>query len=261
MGKQRYDKPKAIVIFANQFKIISDLSDERLGRLLRLLSSYCQDAENYECEDAELNRIAQFILDSTETARTLKQERNARYRAKLQGVSEDYCEEGDDGEKDIKDIKDEKDIKVERDPINVNVNGNVKGNGNGTVNNNPPNPLCKGEETPKPKSRKFALDEDNPPEWVAPELLPAFAMWLDYKRGKRQGYATEKTAALCYNRLVELSGGNPAKAAEIVKGCIAQNYDGLYSLGKDGERPQQGGKCLPTQQQAYEQLRDSFGRN
>lgn len=257
MGKQRYGKPKAIVIFANQFRIISDLSDERLGRLLRLLSSYCQDAENYECEDAELNRIAQFILDSTETARTSKQERNARYRAKLQGVSEDYYEERDDGEKDIKDIKD---IKVERDPINVNVN--VKGNGNGTVNSNPPNPLSKGEETPKPKRSKYVFDCDNPPEWVAPEFLPAFAMWMEYKAGRKEMYVGEKTARICYDHLVTLSQGDPAKAAEIIKSAVANSYKGFFAdKNQLSGHPQQGGKCLPTQQQAYEQLRDSFGRN
>lgn len=68
---------------------------------------------------------------------------------------------------------------------------------------------------------------------VLPEFQPAMALWLEYKQGKKKSYKTAKSVAVCYKRLVNLSGGNPEVAMAIVEQSMANNWDGLFALKQD----------------------------
>lgn len=68
---------------------------------------------------------------------------------------------------------------------------------------------------------------------VSPEFLPAFTLWLEYKKEKKQSYKGEKSLKAIYKRLLTLSGNNPDVAMAIVEQAMANNWAGLYALKDD----------------------------
>lgn len=58
--------------------------------------------------------------------------------------------------------------------------------------------------------------------------------WLEFKKSNRQGYKSEMSIRKCLTMLKRISGGNPATATAIIDKSIAQNWAGLYELGKSG---------------------------
>ncbi len=59
-------------------------------------------------------------------------------------------------------------------------------------------------------------------------LAGALEMWLAYKKERKQPYKPRGLAGV-KKRLMQLSGGSPAYAAEIVEFSIANNYSGLFA--------------------------------
>ncbi len=85
-----------------------------------------------------------------------------------------------------------------------------------------------------------------PPEVVQETVLfgdegmdAAIRKWLAYKKERKQTYKPKGLTAL-KNRLMQLSGGNPDSAAEIVDFSIANNYVGLFApkQQQDNDRKQ-----------------------
>ncbi len=68
------------------------------------------------------------------------------------------------------------------------------------------------------------------PAWVDAGYATAFLDWVDYKKSKGESYKNEKSLKACYNRLVNLSGGNAEVAARIVEQSMANNWKGLFPL-------------------------------
>ncbi len=68
---------------------------------------------------------------------------------------------------------------------------------------------------------------------VAPEFQPAFSLWLEYKKEKKQSYKGEKSLKAIYKRLLTLSGNNPDVAMAIVEQSMANNWAGLFALKDD----------------------------
>lgn len=60
------------------------------------------------------------------------------------------------------------------------------------------------------------------------EFVPILREWFAYKREKKQTYKPVGMKK-CYKELTELSGGDPAKAQEVVDFSIARNYAGLFA--------------------------------
>jgi hypothetical protein len=56
------------------------------------------------------------------------------------------------------------------------------------------------------------------------------SVWLEYKKAKRQSYASEKSIETCYKNLLRISNGNPDTARQIVEQSIANNWAGLFPL-------------------------------
>ena len=71
------------------------------------------------------------------------------------------------------------------------------------------------------------------PEWVAVEFVGPFLDWLEYKKARRESYKTDKSLKACYSKLVKLSNGDAAVAAEIVEQSMANNWQGLFPLKQD----------------------------
>lgn len=62
----------------------------------------------------------------------------------------------------------------------------------------------------------------------------SFYEFLEYKRSEQRFiYNSERSIKTCYNRLIELSGGNPQIASEIVKQAISNGWKGIFKLEKN----------------------------
>lgn len=87
----------------------------------------------------------------------------------------------------------------------------------------------------KEKNNKEKEDNITPiiPFEVSPEFLPAFTLWLEYKKEKKQSYKGEKSLKATYKRLLNLSGNNPDVAMAVVEQAMANNWAGLYALKDD----------------------------
>lgn len=92
----------------------------------------------------------------------------------------------------------------------------------------PPTPS--GGESRRRSSRFSFSGMKDKPAWVAEEMATLFAAWLDYKRSRGSGYANEKTAKSCYDRLMTIAAGKTSTAAEIVSRSIANNWQGLFPI-------------------------------
>ena len=103
------------------------------------------------------------------------------------------------------------------------------------TNNQPTN----NQQITTPKESKEIKKENNNnktpiiPFEVSPEFLPAFTLWLEYKKEKKQSYKGEKSLKAIYKRLLTLSGNNPDVAMAIVEQAMANNWAGLYALKDD----------------------------
>lgn len=61
-----------------------------------------------------------------------------------------------------------------------------------------------------------------------PEFRPIVLDWMEYKRERGQAYKGRKGLSQFYNRLRELSGGDPNTARRIVSEAMAANYATIY---------------------------------
>ncbi len=95
----------------------------------------------------------------------------------------------------------------------------------------PTEPRKAAAPAPKGKTPAVQLREwtEGYTRTVPEELRLPFTQWLDYRRHTRRTYTTTVGIMRCFERLRELSGGNPAAAAEIVQYSIAQGYQGLFA--------------------------------
>ena len=102
------------------------------------------------------------------------------------------------------------------------------------TNNQPTN----NQQITTPKESKEIKKEKNNitpiiPFEVAPEFQPAFSLWLEYKKERKQSYKGEKSLKAIYKRLLNLSGNDPDVAMAIVEQAMANNWAGLYALKDD----------------------------
>ena len=66
--------------------------------------------------------------------------------------------------------------------------------------------------------------------FVGQDFLIPFGEWLAYKRGRGNGYRTQASLEACYERLLRLSDDDPARAREVVRQSIANNWSGIFEL-------------------------------
>jgi hypothetical protein len=67
-------------------------------------------------------------------------------------------------------------------------------------------------------------------DFISEEYREVFAKWLAYKKERKETYKSKASQKECYDKLVALSGNNPAVAMEIVKQSMANNWAGLFEL-------------------------------
>ncbi len=55
-------------------------------------------------------------------------------------------------------------------------------------------------------------------------------IWLEYKRSRKETYASQMGANACLKKLKELSGGSPEVAQQIIEQSMASNWAGLFPV-------------------------------
>lgn len=78
------------------------------------------------------------------------------------------------------------------------------------------------------KKSGFSLEE-----WVAALESPwkeLMRIWLEYKRSRKETYASLMGANACLKKLKELSGGSPEVAQQIIEQSMASNWAGLFPV-------------------------------
>ena len=83
-------------------------------------------------------------------------------------------------------------------------------------------------EVPTKRRRRVRAELDL--SFVGQDFLTPFGEWLAYKRGRGNGYRTQASLEACYERLLRLSDGDPARAREVVRQSIANNWSGIFEL-------------------------------
>ena len=103
-------------------------------------------------------------------------------------------------------------------------------------------PQAKPQATTHPKSQQLKNNKEEKNiktstkvdakrvDFVDKEFEGVFSMWLEYKHQRRETYKSDASLKVCYNRLVNLAGGNPAVAMAIVEQSMANNWAGLFPL-------------------------------
>lgn len=66
-----------------------------------------------------------------------------------------------------------------------------------------------------------------------------FINWLEYKKNRKECYKTPQSIEACYNKLVNLSIGNPEIAKKIINESFANNWSGFFKLKDEKEIKEQ----------------------
>jgi hypothetical protein len=80
--------------------------------------------------------------------------------------------------------------------------------------------------------KKRNTKEKSIEEYRIEENSPAFKLWLQYKKERKETYKSESSIQEAYKHLMTLAGGSPDVAMLIVKQSMANNWAGLFDLKK-----------------------------
>lgn len=128
-------------------------------------------------------------------------------------------------------IEAEPDDQINQNQTNGKPNDNqstTKRKANNNDNDNQ-NDNANAKEDVDKKFQKFCLT------FIEEPYRQVFEMWLQYKVDRSESYRTQQSIEVCYRKLLNLSGGDPQVAADVVEQSIANNYAGLFEL-KQGNK-------------------------
>ena len=158
-----------------------------------------------------------------------------KWRENKQAISEDKQEISEDKQEISED-------KQEISPLNIKEKEKEKNN---II---PPTPLREGGG----RRKGFDFSISDAPQWVSSDMVVCFKQWIDYKRSRGQGYVSEDTAQVCYEKLVKLAGGKADVAADIVQTSIANNWHGLFATNNATNHP--NNMVIDTSQTQYKEF-------
>lgn len=90
----------------------------------------------------------------------------------------------------------------------------------------------KVKESKEKENKEKVASDFSGCSFVKDNFREVFKMWLDYKAEKKKSYKGEKSAKICYNQILKLSGENVEVARKIIERSMANNWDGLFELSK-----------------------------
>ena len=78
--------------------------------------------------------------------------------------------------------------------------------------------------------------------------LPIVEDWLSYKRERRESYKSKRGLTLFYNRLFELSKGDPDTARRLINTAMANNWAGVFPERETTSTPRARGRIdIPSE--------------
>jgi len=80
------------------------------------------------------------------------------------------------------------------------------------------------------ETNKEHISKNENLDFVPTEYLDIIKLWLNYKKERKQMYASQTSLKVMVNRLIKLSHNNPQTAREIIEESIANNYSGFFEL-------------------------------
>jgi hypothetical protein len=94
-------------------------------------------------------------------------------------------------------------------------------------------------------------------DFIEPEFLNAFNIWMDYKKCRKEKYKSLESEIAFYNKLKKLSGENYNIAQDIVMQSLANNYAGIFEL-KQNNNQSNGTKINQSSERDSERERKQF---
>ena len=142
--------------------------------------------------------------------------------------------------------------------INININ-NINNNQDILLNNNTSNINNINNISPKRNIKEnHPLKDDNIPEFILneedKELIPAYNLWMDYKKQKRQSYKSLLSKKIFFEDLKKFSNGDAETAMQIVKQSMRNNWAGIFELNSSKNKTKQPKTMDNYMKLKYEQL-------
>ena len=97
---------------------------------------------------------------------------------------------------------------------------------------------CNAIKENKVKEKK-EKKENNNEDWILKvddKFKDTVSMYLDYRKGRKESYKTEKSFMLMVNKLIQMSGNNPIIAKQIVEQSMINNWAGLFELKQNNNK-------------------------
>ena len=90
------------------------------------------------------------------------------------------------------------------------------------------------------KIKNEAFEKNNKADaWILKvddKFKDTVSMYLDYRKGRKESYKTEKSFMLMVNNLIQMSGDNPDNAKKIVEQSMINNWAGLFELKQNNNK-------------------------
>ena len=108
------------------------------------------------------------------------------------------------------------------------------------------------ENTPIPLKENNNKENKEPPynppkgyevfdfSFIEEDYKKPFCQWLEYKRGRKEKYKTQKSIELAYSKMKKLSDNNPDAAMMMVEESMANNWSGLFALKNNAQNNKLG---------------------
>ena len=97
---------------------------------------------------------------------------------------------------------------------------------------------CNAIKEKKVKEKK-EKKENNNEDWILKvddKFKDTVSMYVDYRKGRKESYKTEKSFMLMVNKLIQMSGNNPIIAKQIVEQSMINNWAGLFELKQNNNK-------------------------
>lgn len=108
------------------------------------------------------------------------------------------------------------------------------------------------ENTPIPLKENNIKENKEPPynppkgyevfdfSFIEEDYKKPFCQWLEYKRGRKEKYKTQKSIELAYSKMKKLSDNSPDAAMMMVEESMANNWSGLFALKNNAQNNKLG---------------------
>ena len=96
--------------------------------------------------------------------------------------------------------------------------------------------------------------ENNNEDWILKiddKFKDTVSMYLDYRKGRKESYKTEKSFMLMVNKLIQMSGNNPIIAKQIVEQSMINNWAGLFELKTKNTNSYEQATTTKTRKKLY----------